>query len=114
MRRVKTLILKRKGKMDFPDLVELIKASGLSVEKFAAKIGVKRQAVYAWARGDQYPTLENMINSCKVLGILERVFLEATGFDTSGLPDYEDWPNTSIELNLNNYSDETDSDESQN
>lgn len=106
MERVKVRI--RKKDMEFPDLTELIKASGLSVEKFAAKMGVKRQTIYSWANHETNPSLDNMLMVCKFLGITERTFLNATGFDTQGLPSLteENQPTTAIELLINHYSDE--------
>lgn len=43
------------------NLYELRRQAGLSQEDFAEKLGVSRQAVSKWERGEAYPDIENLI-----------------------------------------------------
>ncbi len=43
------------------NLYKLRQQHGLSQEEFAEKIGVSRQAVSKWERGEAYPDTENLI-----------------------------------------------------
>lgn len=49
-------------------LVELRKANGLSQEKLAEKLGVSRQAVSKWERGEASPDTDNLLALAEVYG----------------------------------------------
>lgn len=106
MMETKKISIEVKG-MKFPNLIEIIKACGLSTDEFADKIGVTRQSVHLWLSGNKQkrtsPTIKNMIASCEVLGITENEFLQATGFDTSKIPSNEGRSRTVVELTVNIY-----------
>ncbi len=50
-------------------LYELRKNANLSQEEFADKIGVSRQAVSKWERGEALPDTDNLINIVRLYGI---------------------------------------------
>ena len=50
-------------------LAELRKAKGLSQEELADKLGVSRQAVSKWERGEASPDTDNLIELAKIYGI---------------------------------------------
>ena len=51
------------------NLLNLRKASGLSQEELAEKIGVSRQAVSKWERGEASPDTDNFIALSEVYGV---------------------------------------------
>lgn len=51
------------------NLYELRKGAGLSQEDFAEKLGVSRQAVSKWERGEAYPDTENLIAISDMFGV---------------------------------------------
>jgi len=56
-------------------LLALRKQNGFSQEELAEKLGVSRQAVSKWERGDASPDTENLIALAKIYGIsLDRLF----------------------------------------
>lgn len=50
-------------------LRELLEEKNLSVNKFAAKIGVSPSAVSAWTRGVKQPTADNIIACAEFFGV---------------------------------------------
>lgn len=50
-------------------LAELRKSKGLSQEELADKLGVSRQAVSKWERGEASPDTDNLIELAKIYGI---------------------------------------------
>ncbi len=50
-------------------LVELRKAHGYSQEMLAAELGLSRQAISKWERGESSPDLDNILELSKVYGI---------------------------------------------
>lgn len=50
-------------------LYDLRKDNGLSQEEFADKIGVSRQAVSKWERGEALPDTDNLITIAKLYGV---------------------------------------------
>ena len=50
-------------------LYEIRKGEGLSQEEFASKIGVSRQAVSKWERGEALPDTENLITISRTFSI---------------------------------------------
>lgn len=50
-------------------LVNLRKAKGYSQEELAAKLGISRQAVSKWERGEASPDTDNLILLSKLYGI---------------------------------------------
>ena len=51
------------------NLYELRRAANLSQEEFAERLGVSRQAVSKWERGEAYPDTENLIAISDIFGI---------------------------------------------
>ena len=51
------------------NLYELRRAANLSQEEFAEKLGVSRQAVSKWERGEAYPDTENLIVISEMFGV---------------------------------------------
>ena len=50
-------------------LCELRKAAGLSQEELADRLGVSRQAVSKWERGESSPDTDNLIELAKIYGV---------------------------------------------
>ena len=50
-------------------LVELRKSNGLSQEELAEKLGLSRQAISKWERGESSPDLDNIIQIAKLYKI---------------------------------------------
>lgn len=50
-------------------LVQLRKAHGYSQESLAAELGISRQAVSKWERGESSPELENIVELSRIYGI---------------------------------------------
>lgn len=58
------------NKTNLPNnLYELRRKAGLSQEEFAEKLGVSRQAVSKWERGEAYPDTENLIVISEMFGV---------------------------------------------
>lgn len=55
--------------MDFNNLKIFRKKNGFTQEQIAEKIGVSRQAVAKWERGDALPDIENIIALADVYGV---------------------------------------------
>ena len=74
-------------------LYELRKQSGLSQEEFADKIGVSRQAVSKWERGEALPDTDNLITIAKLYKIsLDELILndvDSTSSDANTQPNEE-------------------------
>ena len=51
------------------NLYELRRQAGLSQEEFAERLGVSRQAVSKWERGEAYPDTENLIVISNMFGV---------------------------------------------
>lgn len=56
------------GKTD-AERAGFLKTNGLSVEKFAAAIGVTRTSVYHYINDKKRPTLSTLMKICKKIGI---------------------------------------------
>ena len=58
------------NKNNLPDnLYELRRKNAISQEEFADKLGVSRQAVSKWERGEAYPDTENLIAISEIFGV---------------------------------------------
>ena len=58
------------NKTNLPNnLYEIRRQAGLSQEEFAEKLGVSRQAVSKWERGEAYPDTENLIVISEMFGV---------------------------------------------
>ena len=58
------------NKTNLPNnLYELRREAGLSQEEFAEKLGVSRQAVSKWERGEAYPDTDNLITISGMFGV---------------------------------------------
>ena len=58
------------NKTNLPNnLYEIRRGAGLSQEEFAEKLGVSRQAVSKWERGEAYPDTENLIVISEMFGV---------------------------------------------
>ncbi|MBQ7344341.1 MAG: helix-turn-helix transcriptional regulator [Clostridia bacterium] len=75
------------NKTNLPNnLYEIRRGAGLSQEEFAEKLGVSRQAVSKWERGEAYPDTENLIVISEMFGVTidELLKSENIGSDTKG------------------------------
>ena len=75
-------------------LVELRRAHGYSQEGLAAELGLTRQAVSRWERGESLPDTENLIALADLYGVsldeLVRPLAQGAGEPAPGEPDAED------------------------
>lgn len=60
---------KRGEKMDFNNLKFFRKKNGYTQEQVAEKIGVSRQAVAKWERGEALPDIENIVALADIYGV---------------------------------------------
>ncbi len=75
------------NKSNLPNnLYEIRRGAGLSQEEFAEKLGVSRQAVSKWERGEAYPDTENLIVISEMFGVTidELLRSENISSDTKG------------------------------
>ncbi|MBP1580775.1 MAG: helix-turn-helix domain-containing protein [Oscillospiraceae bacterium] len=77
-------------------LFERRKAAGLSQEELAEKIGVSRQAVSKWERGESSPDTENLIALAK----LYNISLDELVFGESGETKYENTQEESDKVDI--------------
>ena len=68
------------------NLYELRRSANLSQEEFAEKLGVSRQAVSKWERGEAYPDTENLITISNMFGVTIDDLLKSDNIvaDTNG------------------------------
>ena len=54
-------------------LIELRKARGVSQEELAAHLGISRQAISKWERGEASPDIDNIVMLSRFYGVSRRV-----------------------------------------
>ena len=73
------------NKTNLPNnLYELRRNAGLSQEEFAEKLGVSRQAVSKWERGEAYPDTDNLITISDMFGVTVDALLRGDDLSASG------------------------------
>lgn len=65
------------------NLSRLIRATGLSLRKFASKLGVRPATVQSWGEGKAVPSLDNMVKLSALLGMSLDDLSQAIGFACS-------------------------------
>ena len=68
--------------MDYNNLKYLRKKNGYTQEQIAERIGVSRQAVAKWERGETLPDIDNVISLAGVYGVtVDSLVRNATSYD---------------------------------
>ncbi len=50
-------------------LIDAIKHSGMTQEQIAKEVGVKRQQISCYLRGEKLPAIDTLANLCRVLSV---------------------------------------------
>ncbi len=84
-------------------LYELRRQAGLSQEEFAEKVGVSRQAVSKWERGEALPDTDNLITIARLYKTsLDELISNEVGSDTDNTEQntFEDGSKTNVNVKL--------------
>jgi DNA-binding XRE family transcriptional regulator len=75
------------GTNEVKALKTLREESKHSQESLAAALGVSRQMIYLYERGEKNPTFEKAVTMARLLNVPLKVLARSFGYDTAGIPD---------------------------